>query len=797
VAIRIDLRYVHAVSTCNHCGQRKGKRSCPALAGVICSRCCGQHRLVEIACPSDCVHLGGLAVVCDPSRAVPFTETDYLSAWDKLRSFAFGEADFSREVAARAGDGTPWDQSVAVAYIHHGHRDVDGSRLIDHFLMARGRMLPAGEAAAMVALQRAWASLFEVVAVRTGVGLDLRDVLSGETLHVRDLTGSAQLREHDVLLAWVMDFPEHRGLSGAACVIARAHVERVRAALEAELTAARTRWPGIADADLVGSIVWVVFGALEAARDEEEASHEVAVAPPSSTYDAGAGDGDGDDDDDDDADDDADDPDTGWSYDANTAPDPEVWLATDESRKLAAIEAHHRALDVDLSNPRLHATMHAIVENQLAAKAPADSPATLERLVAAGVTRHEAIHAIGSVVANALWSVQRRHASVDHDAMIAALARLDPSDWLGGEPVEPEVEPPTTIPPLAHELMYRRVPGLRTAIERAARDMRQRGWAESTLLDPPQLLERSTIGEFLELHARALVAAGWDRRAALDDGNLLAIHAFSILTYELHRKKTFWVDESLAFMLGCTRLDVRGEGLRLPFPCSALVFTDRETLGLAEAVARTDPRASVCGLPLRGLTVYVTQLPTTRGALGLHLAFLLDADTDTWPWLITRDLDVQPDDTLDDIIESRFADALNPDPVFRSIELRQLVQLVVNAILFAGSSPAWPVVGSAPSAADTEPANRPRRRRAPPTPPERSEEQVWHLPGKIPIRQVRALRQLQRHRDGGAVFSRFMVRGHWRRAADTWRDRTPRWIAPYWKGPPLGDIVEREYTLKP
>lgn len=250
-------------------------------------------------------------------------------------------------------------------------------------------------------------------------------------------------------------------------------------------------------------------------------------------------------------------------------------------------------------------------------------------------------------------------------------------------------------------------------------------------------------------------------------------------------------------MLGYTRLDVRGEGLRLPFPCFALVFTDRETLGIAEAVARTDPRASVCGLPLRGLTVYATQLPTSRGALGLHLAFLLDADTDTWPWLITRDLDIQPEDTLDDIIDSRFADAQNPDPVFRSPELRQLVQLVVNAILFAGSSPAWPVVGSAPSGTEIEPTNRPKRGRTRPTPPERSAERIWHLPGKIPIRQVRALRQLQRDRDCGVLFSRFMVRGHWRRAPDTWEDRSPRWIAPYWKGPPLGDIVERDYALKP
>lgn len=106
------------MSTCTHCGQRKGKRSCPALAGAICSRCCGQHRLVEIPCPSDCVHLGGLAVIRDPARAVAFTRTDYLSAWDKLQAFAAGAPDFSREIAAQVSSGAPWDTSIALAYAH-------------------------------------------------------------------------------------------------------------------------------------------------------------------------------------------------------------------------------------------------------------------------------------------------------------------------------------------------------------------------------------------------------------------------------------------------------------------------------------------------------------------------------------------------------------------------------------------------------------------------------------------------------------------------------------------------------
>jgi hypothetical protein len=45
------------MSACLYCHQRKGKRPCPALGGLICSLCCGEHRLVRIACPSDCSYL--------------------------------------------------------------------------------------------------------------------------------------------------------------------------------------------------------------------------------------------------------------------------------------------------------------------------------------------------------------------------------------------------------------------------------------------------------------------------------------------------------------------------------------------------------------------------------------------------------------------------------------------------------------------------------------------------------------------------------------------------------------------
>jgi hypothetical protein len=46
------------MATCVYCHKTKGKRSCPGLGGLICPTCCGQHRVIQIACPSDCVYLG-------------------------------------------------------------------------------------------------------------------------------------------------------------------------------------------------------------------------------------------------------------------------------------------------------------------------------------------------------------------------------------------------------------------------------------------------------------------------------------------------------------------------------------------------------------------------------------------------------------------------------------------------------------------------------------------------------------------------------------------------------------------
>jgi hypothetical protein len=42
---------------CPVCRARKPKRACPALGQTICTVCCATKRLVEIACPADCIYL--------------------------------------------------------------------------------------------------------------------------------------------------------------------------------------------------------------------------------------------------------------------------------------------------------------------------------------------------------------------------------------------------------------------------------------------------------------------------------------------------------------------------------------------------------------------------------------------------------------------------------------------------------------------------------------------------------------------------------------------------------------------
>lgn len=125
-------------------------------------------------------------------------------------------------------------------------------------------------------------------------------------------------------------------------------------------------------------------------------------------------------------------------YDPESAPDAEKWLALDEGSRIELVQRFHRDARVPLPSRarHLHATLHTIVENQLAL--PEEETAvvrdTLARLMKQGLSRHDAIHAIGSVLAELLYtrlqddSVPRVEINTEYRE---ALEKLTPDLWLG------------------------------------------------------------------------------------------------------------------------------------------------------------------------------------------------------------------------------------------------------------------------------------------------------------------------------------------------------------------------------
>ena len=85
-------------------------------------------------------------------------------------------------------------------------------------------------------------------------------------------------------------------------------------------------------------------------------------------------------------------------YDPEKAPDANEWLGLDEQERIRLARRYHEAARIKLPSVKAHALIHAAVENQIAAGF-GPSCRAIERLQKEGLTRHEAIHAIGSVLA--------------------------------------------------------------------------------------------------------------------------------------------------------------------------------------------------------------------------------------------------------------------------------------------------------------------------------------------------------------------------------------------------------------
>jgi hypothetical protein len=122
------------------------------------------------------------------------------------------------------------------------------------------------------------------------------------------------------------------------------------------------------------------------------------------------------------------------SYDPDTPRHSADWLQTDEGERIELVSSYHRRKKVNLPNAQLHAVIHVVVENQLALGEEVVAE-TLARLQREGLSRHDALHAIGSVLAADLYELMQESSEATGDAYrryLDRLRKLTAKHWRAG-----------------------------------------------------------------------------------------------------------------------------------------------------------------------------------------------------------------------------------------------------------------------------------------------------------------------------------------------------------------------------
>ena len=119
-------------------------------------------------------------------------------------------------------------------------------------------------------------------------------------------------------------------------------------------------------------------------------------------------------------------------YDADQSL-PSEWLSLPEQERLDRVARYHeRALDPKRKPPSMqrHSGMHVGVENQLASGTPPQVGEALARLVREGMSRHDAVHALGWVMTEHMRRAVETRKPVDNDAYLRDLEELTLPRWL-------------------------------------------------------------------------------------------------------------------------------------------------------------------------------------------------------------------------------------------------------------------------------------------------------------------------------------------------------------------------------
>ena len=116
-------------------------------------------------------------------------------------------------------------------------------------------------------------------------------------------------------------------------------------------------------------------------------------------------------------------------YDPRRAPNASEWLSLDEGERTEMVKRYHDKHGGYGESLDMHATVHAVVESQLADKVGPVKEAYL-RLRKEGLGRHDTIHAIGSVLTEYIWEVISEADEGDvNEEYFSRLSKLTRDSW--------------------------------------------------------------------------------------------------------------------------------------------------------------------------------------------------------------------------------------------------------------------------------------------------------------------------------------------------------------------------------
>jgi len=125
-------------------------------------------------------------------------------------------------------------------------------------------------------------------------------------------------------------------------------------------------------------------------------------------------------------------------YNPSIQPDSAAWLNLDEDERIELVMNFHERADASLTSIQAHAIIHVIVENQIALETQETADA-LARLLKQGLDRHDAVHAIGAVLAEHTFNIihdntddSDKSANRDQQRFLGRLRKLTAARWRSG-----------------------------------------------------------------------------------------------------------------------------------------------------------------------------------------------------------------------------------------------------------------------------------------------------------------------------------------------------------------------------